>query len=77
MKFVKNIFGDYIPQLSLHESLIFEILNSKKFRKRNSEEQGKVRKVLNSKYFKETLDGIENFVVGSSYDSEWGKDWFN
>lgn len=62
VKFVKNRLGNYVPQLSLHESLVLMTLNSPEFRKRKPEEQAKVKETLDSKYFQDTFNDIERFT---------------
>mgnify|MGYP001583544473 CR=1 FL=1 len=74
VKFVKNRLGNYVSQLSLYESFKLAVLNSSALKQRTPEEQQKVRKDLDSKYFQDTFNDIENFVKNPfnySNDFNW------
>lgn len=74
MKFVKNRLGNYVPQLSLHESFVLVTLNSQEFRKRKILEQKKVREYLEDDSFRKYIDSFEKSIESlsiSSSDFEW------
>ena len=57
---LKICCGDKIvPQLTLHESLILEIQNSRAFKDRSPEEQRKIISYVGSKGFQKVVDDVE------------------
>ena len=69
VKFVKNKLGNYFPQLSLHESLSFGILNSRAFQERGVPEQNKVREYLEDGSFRKYIDSFEKSIESLSISS--------
>jgi len=57
---IRNYFkGKFVPQLTLHESLVLAFANSDALQKRNYLEIDKVMDYLQSKGFSESVDNLE------------------
>ena len=59
---IKYFSSRFVPQLTLHESLVLGFANSDALRQRTSEEQSIVLGYLNSKRFGSFVDNLERRV---------------